>query len=123
MIERTQERFDIKPERLAGDTAYGSGANLNWLVKDKDIAPHIPVIDKSKRQDGTFSREDFTFDKKRNVSACPAGKTLAIMGKVVNDGETILYAQASMIVALVRSSPNVVQRCRSEESRAISMRR
>src|SRR6202158_1554970 len=32
MIERTQERFDIKPERLAGDTAYGSGANLNWLV-------------------------------------------------------------------------------------------
>jgi Transposase and inactivated derivatives len=48
MIERTQERFDIKPERLAGDTAYGSGANLNWLVKDKDIAPHIPVIDKSK---------------------------------------------------------------------------
>src|ERR1043166_5165496 len=34
MIERTQERFDIKPERLAGDTAYGSGANLNWLVKD-----------------------------------------------------------------------------------------
>jgi len=63
MIERTQERFDIKPERLAGDTAYGSGANLNWLVKDKDIAPHIPVIDKSKREDGTFSREDFTFDK------------------------------------------------------------
>ena len=32
MIERTQERFAIKPERLAGDTAYGSGANLNWLV-------------------------------------------------------------------------------------------
>jgi hypothetical protein len=43
MIERTQERFDIKPERLVGDTAYGSGANLNWLVKDKDIAPHIPA--------------------------------------------------------------------------------
>jgi hypothetical protein len=55
MIERTQERFDIKPERLAGDTAYGSGANLDWLVKDKDIAPHIPVIDKSKREDGTFN--------------------------------------------------------------------
>jgi hypothetical protein len=28
----------------------------DWLVKDKDIAPHIPVIDKSKREDGTFSR-------------------------------------------------------------------
>ena len=25
MIERTEERFDIKPEWLAADTAYGSG--------------------------------------------------------------------------------------------------
>jgi len=91
MIERTQQRFDIKPERLAGDTAYGSGANLNWLVKDKDIAPHIPVIDKSKREDGTFSREDFTFDKDRNVYICPANKILTTTGKLVNDGETLLY--------------------------------
>ena len=91
MIERTEERFDIKPKLLAADTAYGSGANLNWLVKDKDIAPHIPVIDKSKRNDGTFSREDFTFDKERNVYTCPAGKTLTTTGKLVNDGETILY--------------------------------
>jgi hypothetical protein len=45
MIERTEQRFDIKPEWLAADTAYGSGANLNWLVKDKKIAPHVPVID------------------------------------------------------------------------------
>jgi hypothetical protein len=91
MIERTEERFDIKPKQLAADTAYGSGANLNWLVNDKDIAPHIPVIDKSKRDDGTFSREDFTFDKERNVYTCPAGKTLKTTGKVVDDGETILY--------------------------------
>jgi hypothetical protein len=40
------------------------------------IAPHIPVMDKSKRDDGSFSQEDFTFDKERNVYICPAGKTL-----------------------------------------------
>ena len=91
MIERTEERFDIKPKRLAADTAYGSGPNLNWLVKDKDIAPHIPVIDKSKREDGTFSREDFTFDKERNVYICPAGKPLTTTGTLVNDGETLRY--------------------------------
>jgi hypothetical protein len=91
MIERTEKRFDIKPKRLAADTAYGSGSNLNWLVKDKDIEPHIPVIDKSKRRDGTFSREDFTFDKERNVYTCPAGKTLTTTGKLVNNGETILF--------------------------------
>ena len=91
MIERTEQCFDIKPAWLAGDTAYGSGANLNWLVNDKDIAPHIPVIDKSKREGGTFSREDFRFDKERNVYVCPAGKTLTTTGTLVNDGETLLY--------------------------------
>jgi hypothetical protein len=91
MIERTQERFDIKPQRLAADTAYGSGPNLNWLVKDKDIAPHIPVIDKSKRDDGTFSREDFRFDKERNVYICPANKTLTTTGTVIDEGETLRY--------------------------------
>jgi transposase len=90
MVERTEECFDIKPKWLAGDTAYGSGANLNWLVKDKGIAPHIPVIDKSKREDGTYSREDFTFDKERNVYTCPAGKTLTTTGRI-HDGETLLY--------------------------------
>jgi Transposase DDE domain len=91
MVERTEERFDIKPKWLAADTAYGSAATLNWLVKDKDIAPHIPVIDKSKREDGSLSRGDFTFDKERNVYTCPAGKTLTTTGKLINDGETALY--------------------------------
>src|SRR5262245_54385589 len=91
MIERTESRFDIKPEWLAGDTAYGSGASLNWLVNEAKIAPHIPVVDKSKREDGTFGREDFAFDKGRNVYICPAGKVLATTGKLVNDGETLLY--------------------------------
>ena len=90
MIERTEARFDIKPERLAADTAYGSGPNLNWLVNDKKIAPHIPVIDKSKREDGTFSREDFAFDRERDIYTCPAGKTLTTARKVVND-EQLLY--------------------------------
>ena len=91
MIERTEERFGLKPERLAGDTAYGSGANLDWLVNGAKIAPHIPVNDKSKREDGTFSREDFSFDKERNVYICPAGKVLTTTSKLASDGETLYY--------------------------------
>jgi transposase len=91
MIERTEQRFGLKPERLAGDTAYGSGANLDWLVNGAKIAPHIPVIDKSKREDGTLSREDFSFDKERNVYICPAGKVLTTTGKLASDGETLYY--------------------------------
>ena len=91
MVERTEERFNIKPKWLAADTAYGSGPNLNWFVKDKDIAPHIPVIDKSRREDGTFSREDFRFDKERDVYICPANKTLTTTGTAIDDGETLRY--------------------------------
>jgi hypothetical protein len=33
LIERTEERFDLKLEPLAADTGYGSGANLNRLPR------------------------------------------------------------------------------------------
>ena len=85
MIERTEERFDIKPAYLAADTAYGSAETLNWIVNEKKIAPHIPVIDKSKREDGTFSREDFRFDEQQNVYICPAGKVLTTTGHIGPD--------------------------------------
>src|SRR5882762_711196 len=90
MIERTEERFGLKPERLVGDTAYGSAANLNWLVNEKGIAPHIPVIDKSKREDGTFSREDFTFYEEGNIYICPAFNILTTTSKIMND-DLLLY--------------------------------
>ena len=47
MIERTEERFGLYPERLAGDSAYGSAEMLGWLVHERGIEPHIPVFDKS----------------------------------------------------------------------------
>jgi Transposase DDE domain len=91
MLERTEERFGLKPERLAADAAYGSAPMLNWLVEEKQITPHIPVIDKSKREDGTFSRQDFRYDEASDTYACPAGKTLTTSGTLVNDGITLLY--------------------------------
>ena len=92
-----QARFGIKPEWIVADTAYGSASNLNWLVNEQGIAPHVPVIDKSKRDDGTFNREDFTFDQERNVYICPAGKSLTTTGRLVNDGETTLLYFASVL--------------------------
>jgi len=84
MIERTEQRMGLKPQRLAADTAYGTGKFLGWLV-GAGIAPQIPVWDKSAREDGTFSRSDFTFDRERNVYVCPAGKVLKTTGKVGDD--------------------------------------
>lgn len=76
MIERTQDRFDLYPERLAADSAYGSAEMLAWLVHEHGIEPHIPVFDKSERSDGTFSRAEFTYDYKADVYVCPTGKKL-----------------------------------------------
>ena len=46
---------------------------LNWLVEEKQITPNIPVIDKSKRHDGTFSRQNFHYDDAADAYTCPAG--------------------------------------------------
>jgi transposase len=76
MIERSMDRFGLYPESLAADTAYGSADMLGWLVYEYGIEPHIPVIDKSKRDDGTFSREDFHYDLEEDRYICPGGKNL-----------------------------------------------
>ena len=89
MVERTEQCFDLKPDHIAGDVAYGTGKMLGWL-REKGIEPHIPVWDKGKRDDGILSRDDFTFDKDGNVYVCPQGKTLKTTGKV-HDGKTLLY--------------------------------
>jgi len=94
MIERTEQRFDVKPDRLAADTAYGTGKFLGWLV-DAGITPHIPVWDKGNRDDGTFSRSDFAFDKEKNEYRCPNGKALRTTGRV-HDGRTILYRASKL---------------------------
>ena len=50
----------------------------------------LDVVDKSGREDGSLSRDDFTFDKARNVYICPVGKLLHTTG-YVHDGTTLLY--------------------------------
>ena len=71
---------------------HGAVRRLKWLV-DSQIAPHIPVWDKSARSDGTFSRADVVFDRSRNVYICPGGKLLHTTGTII-DGGTLRYRAA-----------------------------
>jgi hypothetical protein len=115
MIERTEERFGLKPERLAADTAYGAAGMLNWLVEEKGIAPHIPVNDKSQRDDGTFSRSDFQYDPTSDLYHCPGGKQLRTSGTVHND-KTLLYRASRRDCGICPLKP---QCCPKEPSRKI----
>jgi transposase len=57
MLDRTAGRFDVTPSRLVADGGYGSADMVGWLVDERGIEPHVNLIDKSERTDGTFSRE------------------------------------------------------------------
>jgi IS5 family transposase len=94
MIERTEKRIGLKPKRLVADTAYGTGKFLGWLI-GVGITPHIPVWDKSTREDGTLSRSDFRWDKQRGVYICPNNKVLHTSG-TVHDGRTLLYRASKL---------------------------
>ena len=89
MIDRAKRCFDLRPQRLAGDSVYGAVRLLKWLV-DRKITPHIPVWDKSARHDGTFSRADFVFDLQRNVYICPGGAELTSTGNI-DQGHIVYY--------------------------------
>jgi hypothetical protein len=98
MIDRVEDRLGIKPCRLIADTAYGSGPMLGWLVDDKQIEPHIPVWDKTEREDGTFSRCDFTWDEQADEYRCPGNKPLRREWRAftkprthITKAETVIY--------------------------------
>ena len=76
MIDKTEDSFGIQPECMIADTAYGTGPLLEWLVQEQGMAPHIPVVDKSGRTDGTFECVDFTCDDEYDLYICPGGKEL-----------------------------------------------
>jgi transposase len=76
MVDRVEQRFDLKPNRLVGDTAYGTAPMLGWLVEEKRIAPHVPVWDRTGRKDDTISSQDFAWNEQANEYRCPQGHAL-----------------------------------------------
>lgn len=94
MIDRTQERFGIWPQRLAADTGYGDAANIAWLVHERGIEPHIPISDHARRRTGSFQRDEFRYDHQHDLYVCPGSKELfprrrnfaALRGDVDQDG-------------------------------------
>ncbi len=70
MLTRVKDKFDLVPDWMIADTAYGSGPMLGWLV-DRKIDPYIPVIDKAGRPDGTWTRTDFEWEAEKDQPAFP----------------------------------------------------
>jgi hypothetical protein len=80
MIDRAANNLGMWPRKLIADTRYGSAEMLGWLVHERGIEPHVPVFDKSRRHDVTFSRADFIYVRERDLYRCPGGSSLATGG-------------------------------------------
>jgi hypothetical protein len=108
MIDRVEARFQIKPHRLIGDTAYGCASMVGWLVKRKGIAPYVALRERYDREDGTCAVSDFAWDAQAKVYHCPGGQVLRGRQRAftklhsnVTKADTVLY----------RASQSDCQRC------------
>ena len=116
MLDRTAEQFDLTPSRLVADGGYGSADMVGWLVDERGIEPHVKLIDKAERTDGTFSRSDFVFDPESNLYVCPGGKELRKYHRtfakprdgLTKDG-TMIYLRASMTARPAHSNPSAAR--------------
>lgn len=124
MVDRVEERFGLKPQRLVGDTAYGTGPMLDWMVEEKEIAPHVPVWDKSKRKDGTLSSSDFKWDEQANEYRCPQGHGLRserrpfmIARDHITKADTVIYRASQTDCA---GCPSKQQCCPNTPTRKIA---
>jgi hypothetical protein len=124
MIERTEQCFDIKPQRLAGDTAYGSGANLDWLVNEANIAPRLSRWSTSRsarmgpsvgKTSALTKSRTFTFVRLARFSARRASWSMM--------GRHFSTQLRQAIAAAASSRRSAVQRRRCAESSAASTRR
>jgi hypothetical protein len=98
MINRVEERFDLKPDRLIGDTNYGTAEILGWMVDEKRIEPHVSVWDKTQRNDETLSNSEFLWDEQADEYRCPQGRALRSQWRAfknlrthVTKDDTIIY--------------------------------
>src|SRR3984893_18573804 len=98
MIERVETRFDLKPDRLIGDTNYGTAEILGWMVDEKQIEPHVSAWDKTQRNDETLSSSDFEWDGQANEYRCPQGQPLRSEWRIfkrprtrITKANTIIY--------------------------------
>jgi hypothetical protein len=122
MIERSMDRFGLYPARLMGDSAYGSAEMLGWPVYEHGIEPHVTVFDMSARKDGTFSRDDFTYDHQHDVSGVPAAQRRARLERSSTTERRCSTPRFNANALDASSSPGAARTRLRGRSRARSMR-
>lgn len=104
-------------------TARTDQDQCGWLV-DRNIGPHIPVLDKAGRTDGTWSRTDFEWDPDNNQYICPEGEPLKQFRRNYSDpnrgptGKGVAKYQA--LKHTCQSCPSKMKCCPKADARKIT---
>jgi hypothetical protein len=67
MLLISQTGRQSRPAWFSASIAHGRTGDLLGEIVARNIAPHIPVWDKGKRDNGTLSGEDFRFEPDRDL--------------------------------------------------------
>ncbi len=78
MLERVESTFGVAPTTLAADKSYGTGPFLAWLI-DRNVTPHMPVLDRTHQTDGRYTRNDFIFKPDVQRVSLPKRKTAELL--------------------------------------------
>ena len=102
---------------------------LEWMVEDKGIEPHVPVWDKTERNDGTFSVSDFQWDEQANEYRCPRGEPLRSEWRPfkkprshITLADTIIYRSSQRTARSCPLKPRAVRTRRCARSHAACTR-
>ncbi len=77
MMERSAERHDFHPDRIAADGSYGTGPFLAWLLK-REVTPHVPVLDRKHQTHGKYDIGHFQYDAERDSFTCLEGHEMPL---------------------------------------------
>ena len=99
MSQKAKTALGVEELEVAADCGYYNQAHLKDC-QDEGITPYVAIPDYSgaARKDGRYGRQDFRFDKDRNVYKCPAGHYLKQCSRYARGGKFInKYANKASI--------------------------
>ncbi len=93
MLFRSTFRWQLRPQSVTGDAAYGTRENIAAIEK-AGIRAYTALPDQGKRT-SVFTIEDFVYDSEKDLYICPAGETLRRRGNDRRGGYVRYAASAS----------------------------
>jgi transposase len=79
LLWHTTFRWGLRPHHVTGDSVYGTIPNLK-AVENAGIRAYMPAIDYTWGKRTLFRKDDFAYDRERDVYRCPAGEILRNTG-------------------------------------------